>query len=92
MTFTKEHMQTKTNQFWDAYFKVLKNRNKNSTTMDPTLWDYIDIDEDYCFSHNHHVIILARKNPDYCVMGITCEPDICTAALKLLPVYLDRVV
>ena len=95
MTFNKEYMQKKSNEFWDAYFKLLelKHEDIGKTITEVPLVREIDIDEDYSLKVGRNATrwSLVYKRWDDVVVEVL-EIDDATRAFRLLHNYLDRVV
>ena len=95
MTFNKEYMQKKSNEFWDAYFKLLelKHEDIGKTITEVPFVREIDIDEDYSLKVGRNATRwrLVYKRWDNVIVEVL-EIDDATRAFRLLHVYLDRVV
>lgn len=95
MTFNKEYMQKKSNEFWDAYFKLLelKHEDIGKTITEVPLVREIDIDEKYSLKVGRNATRwqLVYKRWDDVVVEVL-EIDDATRAFRLLHCYLDRVV
>ena len=95
MTFNKEYMQKKSNEFWDAYFKLLelKHEDIGKTITEVPFVREIDIDEDYSLKVGRNATrwLLVYKRWDNVIVEVL-EIDDATRAFRLLHVYLDRVV
>lgn len=95
MTFNKEYMQKKSNEFWDAYFKLLelKHEDIGKTITEVPLVREIDIDDEYSFKVGRNATRwqLVYKIWDNVVVEVL-EIDDATRAFRLLYNYLDRVV
>ena len=95
MTFNKEYMQKKSNEFWDAYFKLLelKHEDIGKAITEVPLVREIDIDDKYSLKVGRNVTrwILVYKRWDDVVVEVL-EIDDTTRAFRLLHSYLDRVV
>ena len=95
MTFNKEYMQKKSNEFWDAYFKLLelKHEDIGKIITETPLVCEIDIDEEYSLKVGRNATRwqLVYKRWDNVVEEVL-EIDDATRAFRLLHNYLDRVV
>lgn len=95
MTFNKEYMQKKSNEFWDAYFKLLKLKHEDigKILTEVPLVREIDIDEKYSLKVGRNATRwwLVYKRWDDVVVEVL-EIDDATRAFRLLHCYLDRVV
>lgn len=95
MTFNKKYMQKKSNEFWDAYFKLLelKHEDIGKTITEVPLVREIDIDEEYSLKAYRNATRwqLVYKRWDDVVVEVL-EIDDATRAFRLLHCYLDRVV
>lgn len=95
MTFNKEYMQKKSNEFWDAYFKLLelKHEDIGKIITETPLVREIDIDEKYSLKVGRNATRwdLVYKRWDDIVVEVL-EVDDATRAFRLLHNYLDRVV
>ena len=95
MTFNKEYMQKKSNEFWDAYFKLLelKHEDNGKIITETPLVREIDIDEEYSLKVGRNATrwCLVYKRWNNVVVEVL-EIDDATRAFRLLHNYLDRVI